>query len=163
MTSSPLRSALTLFACSVLGSVAMAAPPTPAHWAVQGPKAPAAPGASFTLTLKARIDPGWHIYALEEPEGGPIATQIGLAEGDPLTLLDVAEPEPRMVSDPVLRQPTGMFQNAADFTLRVRAPHTTPPSGAVSRILVRYQSCNDQVCLPPHTETITLPLHGIVR
>ncbi len=68
-----------------------------------------------------------------------------------------------MVPDPVLRQPTGMFQNAADFTLRVRAPRTPLPPSASSRILVRYQSCNDQICLPPHTETITLPLHGIVR
>ena len=162
MTRSSLRSALFLFASSLVASSALAAPPTPAHWAVQGPKSPAAPGATFTLTLTAHIDPGWHIYALEEPDGGPIATQIGLAEGDPLTLLDVAEPEPRMVPDPVLRQTTGMFQTAADFTLKVRAPRSLP-SGATSRILVRYQSCNDQICLPPHTETITLPLHGIVR
>ena len=34
---------------------------------------------------------------------------------------------------------------------------------AVSQILVRYQSCNDQVCLPPHTETIAVPLKGVVR
>ena len=139
-----------------------AAPPTPAHWAVTPPRA-IAPGATFTVTLHARIDPGWHLYALEEPEGGPLPTVIGLAEGDPLTLLDVNEPEPRKVPDPVTHSLSGMFQNTAAFTLKLRAPRTRPAPGAVSRILVRYQTCNDQVCLPPHTETVDLPLQGVLR
>jgi thiol:disulfide interchange protein DsbD len=159
-------SALAVAALALLvndrGPRAFAAPPTPAHWALDGmPKEPLAPGATFVLTLSAHIEPGWHIYAIDEPEGGPIATQIGLAESDPLTLLAVDEPEPRMVPDPVLHQPTGMFQNAVRFKLRLRAPREPLPPGAVSHILVRYQSCNDQVCLPPHTETLTLPLRGL--
>jgi hypothetical protein len=143
---------------------AFAAPPTPAHWALDElPKQPLAPGATFVLTLSARIEPGWHIYAIDEPDGGPIATQIGLAENDPLTLLAVDEPDPRMVPDPVLHQSTGMFQNAVGFKLRLRAPRQPAPPDAVSHILVRYQSCNDRVCLPPHTETLTFPLKGLVH
>jgi hypothetical protein len=99
------------------------APPSPAHWSIQGlPAKPLAPGARFTLTLASHIDAGWHIYAMEEPDGGPIATQIGLGADDPVTLLKVDEPPPLMVSDPVLRQPTGMFQGAADFSLRLQLP-----------------------------------------
>jgi DsbC/DsbD-like thiol-disulfide interchange protein len=143
------------------GPRAFAAPPPPARWELDGlPKQPLAPGATIVLTLSAHIEPGWHIYALDEPEGGPIATQIGLAENDPLMLLAVDGPEPRMVPDPVLHQPTGMFQNAVRFKLRLRAPRTPLPLDAVSHILVRYQSCNDRVCLPPHTDTLTFPLKG---
>jgi DsbC/DsbD-like thiol-disulfide interchange protein len=143
------------------GPRALAAPPTPAHWELDGPKEPLAPGVTFVLGLSAHIEPGWHIYALDEPDGGPIATQIGLAENDPLMLLAVDGPDPRMVSDPVLHQPTGMFQNAVRFKLRLRAPQKPLPPDAVSHILVRYQSCNDRLCLPPHTETLTFPLKGL--
>ncbi len=140
-----------------------ALPPNPVHWTVAGPRVPARAGATLVLTLTGRVDPGWHVYALEEPEGGPVPTQVGLAEGDPLVLLDVNEPPPMMVQDPVLRQKAGMFQNAVEFTLRVRAPRTPVVAGAVSHVMVRYQSCNEQVCLPPRTETLALPLAGVVR
>jgi DsbC/DsbD-like thiol-disulfide interchange protein len=145
------------------GIHALAPPPNPAHWTVEGlPKKPVAAGATFTIKLSAHILPGWHIYALDEPDGGPVPTQIGLAEGDHLTLLTVDEPAPRMVPDPVLHQPTGMFQNVVDFTLRLRIPRKLSSPQTASRILVRYQSCNDEVCLPPHTETVVLPLKRII-
>jgi DsbC/DsbD-like thiol-disulfide interchange protein len=158
--------AASVFCLLVFGSGGrlFAGPPNPAHWSVEGlPKRPLTSGETFRLTLAARIEPGWHIYAMEEPDGGPIPTQIGLAEGDALALLAVDEPRPRMVPDRVLREPTGMFENVAGFTLRLRAPQKPPPAGSVSHILIRYQSCNDQVCLPPHTETVALPLAGLLR
>ncbi len=138
--------------------------PNPARWTVDGlPKKPVGLGTTFSLTLSAHIQPGWHIYALDEPEGGPVPTQIGLAQGDSLTLLAVDEPSPQIVPDAVLRQPTGMFHNEVGFTLRVRAPQTRSSPNAVSHILVRYQSCNDQLCLPPHTESVPLPLKNIIQ
>jgi thiol:disulfide interchange protein DsbD len=145
------------------GIHALAPPPNPAHWTVEGlPKKPVAAGATFTIKLSAHILPGWHIYALDEPDGGPVATQIGLAEGDPLTLLSVDEPQPSMVPDPVLRQPTGKFQNGVGFTLRLRVGRKPLLANAVSHIIVRYQSCNDQVCLPPHSEIVSFPLGALI-
>ena len=40
-------------------------------------------GKNVEITLKATIDAGWHLYALELPEGGPMATDIsfGRIEG----------------------------------------------------------------------------------
>ncbi|GAA3755089.1 protein-disulfide reductase DsbD N-terminal domain-containing protein [Terriglobus aquaticus] len=141
-----------------------AAPPTPAHWSVQHlPSRPVAPGAAFTVTLAAAVQPGWHLYALEEPEGGPLATEIGLQQGDPLTLLDVSEPDPARVPDPVTHSVAGVFLSDVNFTLKLRAPRTRPAADAVSHVLVRYQTCNDQVCLPPRTETVALPLKGLIR
>ena len=157
--------ALTLFALGTLTGApsVRAATPTPAHWKIRSaPLKPVAPGATFLVTLAADIQPGWHLYALEEPEGGPLPTVIGLAENDPLTLLDVNEPDPHKVSDPVTHAVAGMFTDNAAFTLKLRAPHSKPASDA-SHILVRYQTCNDQVCLPPHTETVALPLANLLR
>ena len=143
---------------------ATAAPPTPAHWSIQQPShKPLAPGATFTVTLAAQIQPGWHLYALQEPDGGPLPTEIGLAENDPLVLLDVSEPAPRKLPDPLTHSVAGIFLDNVAFTLKLRAPRTAPPAGTISHVLVRYQTCNDQVCLPPHTETVGLPLAGLLR
>lgn len=142
---------------------AFAAPLNPAHWTIQGlPAKPLAPGARFTLILASHIDPGWHIYAMEEPDGGPIATEIGLGPNDPLTLLNVDEPQPQNIFDPVLRQQTGMFQGAADFTLHLQLPRKPIARDAKLHVMVRYQSCSDKLCLPPHTETIEVSLASIM-
>jgi DsbC/DsbD-like thiol-disulfide interchange protein len=152
---------LTIVACA---PVFAAPPPNPAHWSIEAlPAKPLAPGARFTLTLASHIDPGWHIYAMEEPEGGPIATEIGLGADDPLTLLKVDEPPPQMVSDPVLHQSTGIFQGAADFTLHLQLPRKPLAHDAMLHVMVRYQSCSDKLCLPPHTETVNVPLASLVR
>ncbi len=149
---------------SFLAVYAAAASSSPVHWTVEDlPSKPVGQGEVFTVTLVAQIQPGWHIYAMDEPEGGPIPTQIGLAEGDPLDLLAVNEPKPRMSLDPVLRQLTGMFENRVAFTIRLRSPRLAVPTSAISRILARYQSCNDEICLPPHTETVTLPLNEVLH
>ena len=152
---------LTIVACA---PVFAAPPPNPAHWSIEAPPAkPLAPGARFTLTLASHIDSGWHIYAMEEPEGGPIATEIGLGADDPLTLLKVDEPPPQMVSDPVLHQSTGIFQGAADFTLHLQLPRKPLAHDAMLHVMVRYQSCSDKLCLPPHTETVNVALASLVR
>lgn len=154
---------LPLFLLMLLSSSHASAPPNPAHWSIQGlPAKPLAPGTRFTLTLSSRIDPGWHIYAMEEPDGGPIATQIGLGPDDPVSLLKVDEPQPQNVVDPVLRQPTGMFQGEASFTLHLQLPRKPIPRDTVMRVMVRYQSCSDKLCLPPHTETLEVPLAPIL-
>lgn len=152
------------FTLAASAPVLAAAPPNPAHWSIQGlPAKPLAPGARFMLTLSSHIDPGWHIYAMEEPDGGPIATEIGLGADDPVTLLKVDEPPPQMVSDPVLHQPTGLFQGAADFTLHLQLPRKPLAHDAVLHVMVRYQSCSDKLCLPPHTETVNVPLASLIR
>ena len=142
---------------------AMAAAPTPVHWTLGDLlESPVPPGVTFIAKLSAQIEPGWHLYAMEESDEGPIATEIGLAEGDTLTLLSVDEPAPRMMPDPMLRRSVGMFQKDASFNLHLRCPHKLP-AGSTSHILVRYQTCNEQVCLPPHTETIAFTLSNLLK
>ena len=46
---------------------------------------PSQPDSEFTSTLRADIDAGWHLYALDQPQGGPIPTTIKITEGRPFT------------------------------------------------------------------------------
>ena len=144
---------LMLAACASL----YAAPMKPiVQWHIKAaPKAVKA-GARFTVTITGDLDPGWHLYALEEPEDGPVATEIALTDGDPADLIRVEEGEPKVVPDPLFKKPTGYFDHSADFTLHLQAAKA--PTASQLRVLIRYQSCNDHVCLPPHTDTVNVPL-----
>ncbi|WP_158942257.1 protein-disulfide reductase DsbD domain-containing protein [Granulicella sp. S190] len=139
-------------------SFARAAKP-PVRWQIKNPPAKALkPGAKFNLALNGQIDAGWHLYALEEPTGGPVATVIGLTEGDSADLLRVDEAKPKLLLDPLFNLQTGFFETTADFVLHLQLANDAPSGATTLHVLVRYQSCNDRVCLPPHTDTVELPM-----
>ena len=153
------KASILLLAILLLGTPAQAAPPPPApvHWQATPPPHTFKPGQKFDLQLTAKIDPGWHLYALTEPENGPIATEINLTEGDPATLLRTTQSKPRTFQDPVFNQSVTLFESSATFTLHLQAAPTIPANSHSLHVLIRYQSCNDHVCLPPHTDTVEVP------
>jgi len=143
----------------LITTAAYAAPKSPAHWHVKTVPTSAKAGAKIALTISGQIDPGWHLYAMEEPDGGPIATVVGLAEGDPADLLSVDESKPILIDDPLFHLRTGFFRSAVDFTLHLRVDPSAKPGLNPLHVLIRFQSCNDQVCLPPRTDTLEVPLN----
>jgi len=143
----------------LLSASAHAAPKSPAQWHVKTVPSTAKAGTKIAITVSGQIDPGWHLYALEEPEGGPIATVVGLTEGDPADLLSVDESKPIVIDDPLFHLRTGFFRGTADFTLHLRIDPSAKPGPNPLHALIRFQSCNDQVCLPPHTDTVEVPLN----
>ncbi len=143
----------------LLSPGAGAATKSPIQWHVKAaPSKAMKAGAKFNVTITGVPDPGWHLYALEEPDGGPIATEVSLTEGDPADLLRVEESKPKMLLDPFTHQAAGLFDTAADFVLHLQSAKDATPGAGVLRVMVRYQSCNDRLCLPPHTETLPVPL-----
>ena len=148
--------AAALLAACCLSANAAAKPPV--QWHVKtSPTKPIKPGLKFNVTVTGDLDPGWHLYALEEPEGGPVATELALTEGDPADLIRVEEGKPKVLPDPLFKKPTGFFEHSAEFTLHLQAARDAAPTANALHILVRYQSCNDRICLPPHTDTIAVP------
>jgi len=145
------------FAFLSLGNARAAKPPV--QWQIKNPPTkPLKQGTKVNLTLTGQIDSGWHLYALEEPAGGPVATIIGLTDGDPADLLRVEEARPKTLLDPLFNLQTGFFESTADFTLHLALAKDAPIGASSLHVQVRYQSCNDRVCLPPHTDTVEVPI-----
>ncbi len=148
--------ALCFLALPTPADSAVAAAPKPVvAWKVtRAPTKPVSRGARFSVVITGAIDPGWHIYALDEPEGGPIATDISLVEGDPASLLHVDQARPQSWMDPAFRQRTMLFRDKAEFTLALQTASPVS-SGLLSlHVLVRYQACSERLCLPPHTDRV---------
>ena len=59
-----------------LGAVNLSFAQQAVSWRLVDPPAKAAVGERFDVTLRAEIQPGWHLYSMNVPAGGPIPTSI---------------------------------------------------------------------------------------
>ncbi len=126
---------------------------SPVHWSAESSLPPKLqPGSRFNVLLHAAIDDGWHLYALQEADAFPLATEIALQKGEPAELLRVDQLRPRHVVDPESHVVTNSFTGSTTFTLRL-ASTTEPPMRGL-HVLVQYQACNDRLCLPPRNELV---------
>src|SRR5688500_16193905 len=116
----------TIFFLLLISTVGFAQNPT--NWSL-GPLPTTEklnPGDKAQVTLNVTVEPGWHLYALDQPAGGPIATTIKIAEGKPFELVGVKSQTPITKPDPLFivdGKPleTRYFVDQASFTLSVNA------------------------------------------
>lgn len=111
-------------------------------------------GENFKASLKAEIEDGWHLYALEQPAGGPIATTIKISDDRSFKINgDIKTPKPIVKADPNFNIDTKFYEKAAEFNLPLQA--TGEAKADDLAVDVRFQLCNDTFCLPPKTVKVT--------
>jgi len=111
--------------------------------------------ADLTISLTATIQPGWHLYALDQEQGGPMPTVIRLADAQPFALAGaVQQPEPVLATDPNFDMPVRFFEHSATFTVPVARKGTAKPKPTSITLDVSYQTCNDRFCLPLTTAKV---------
>ena len=111
-------------------------------------------GETFEAKLSAEIESGWHLYALEQPKGGPIATTIKLPEETDFSLGGkVTSEKPITEFDPNFEIDTKFFKDSAEFIVPLKAEKDAKGDGLA--VNVRYQLCNDRLCLPPKTVKVS--------
>ena len=111
-------------------------------------------GKPFKATLKATIEDGWHLYDTEQPSGGPFPTKITVADPS-LFELDgkITSGAVTTKFDPNFKIDTRFFDKLAEFDV----PLKSASGGSVDQLAinVRYQVCNDSICLPPKTVKVS--------
>jgi len=100
-----------------------------------------------------KLDPGWHLYSLSTPKGGPIPTTIRPAQGAPIDALRVYQPKPSRAMDPNFNLERRLTTARSEFLLEIGIRRDAPEGSAELRIESRYQLCNDRMCLPPVRRT----------
>lgn len=134
----------------------------PTKWSLEVPGAGGAikKDEKVTVTLKAAVEPGWHLYALDQPKGGPIATTIKVSEGSPFAIAgEIVSDKPFIEPDPnfiVEGKPleTKFYKDSAAFRVPLQAISETSAENVA--IDVRFQLCDDTLCLPPRTKRVTV-------
>ena len=105
------------------------------------------------LIFKAVLDPGWHVYGLQIPGGGPIATSFTFKKSKDFELLGKVTESPKPVSafDKNFNMSINWHVREAVFTQKIKL------NSAIAKITgsYEYMVCNDKNCLPPTENEFT--------
>ena len=124
----------------------------PVSWSTVSMKKSVRPGQEFTVMVSAGINPGWHIYSISQASGGPTPTSITVPGKQPFALTGfVIGPVPHSAYDQNFQLETETYQQAASFKIPLIAAKTLKTGLNSVAIDVRFQACNDRICLPART------------
>src|SRR6185436_2374878 len=128
---------------------------------------PVKSGDRINAKLNAEIDEGWHLYALDQPSGGPIPTTVKVFEGSPFVIDgEIISPKPTTKPDPnfiVDGKPidTKFFERSVAFNMTAKA--VTDTRSDAFALNVRFQLCNDKFCLPPKSLKVTFAGSEVIK
>lgn len=109
--------------------------------------------------LTATIAPGWHVYSINQPPGGPNATTVIVPVGQGFARKgEITGTKPESAFDPNFQMQTEFYQH--DVHLEIPLDSTGNSTAQAVQVDVRFQACNDRLCLPPKTMRLNLPLTG---
>ena len=113
-----------------------------------------------TVTFRALVAPGWHLYGLSIPEGGPKATSFDLKEGTGVRFTAPVTPkrEPVAIDDPLFGMTLTWWDSNIEFTVPFKI---TDKDTAKIDCKISYMACDGSSCRPPKTENISIPVKTI--
>ena len=125
-------------------------------------KTSVAPGGEFETIVTATIGPGWHLYA--NPAGvaeiKPTTLELDATSRNSANLLGVNYPagEARVLAS------TGperipLYEGKVEMIARIRIDEGARPGSLRLMLKLRYQACNDKLCLAPTELEIPLDVH----
>ncbi len=135
---------------------ALAQGPNNVHWSLALDPAAAAPGSKVLARLEGKIDPGWHVYAMTS--AGAIPTTIKLARNPAVEKFRVLEAPPKKAYDPNFQLDTETYEGSAVFLIELQLKPSAAAGASQISAEVRYQTCNDKVCIPPRRFTASAAL-----
>ncbi len=104
------------------------------------------------MTFAAAINEGWHLYSMDIPEGGPVATSLNWdkLEGVELEGEPMPDRKPNEVVDEVFDLKLGWWENNVTISQRFRVNDID--AGYDIEGYVRYMVCNNMTCQAPANE-----------
>jgi thiol:disulfide interchange protein len=127
------------------------------NWDLALQPATASPGSKVLARLTGHIDPGWHIYSMSTASAIPTTIQLG-----PNAVADsfrVLQPAPKRAFDPTANAQTETYDKEVTFLVELQLKKDAPSGPAEIAVTARYQTCNDQKCIPPVRRTAMASLN----
>lgn len=142
------------FGLLLTAAAAHAIPPLPARFTASVSPHASAAGTIITVTVHAKIDPGWHLYSVVRSGAGPVPTGIAAWSGG-TPLGPTTEDAPVKKTDKTFGTVAAYHERTATFTRRFRL--TRPlTAGKAAPVTLHYQLCSDHQCLPPADIAVTV-------
>lgn len=109
------------------------------------------------VTFRAIVAPGWHLYGLDIPQGGPVATSVDLAKSTGMVFTGPLTPSRKAdeIFDPMFDMKLSWWDSDVEFTVAFKLDGKADP---VLSATIRFMTCDGNSCRPPKTETVTTPV-----
>jgi hypothetical protein len=146
---------LSLLILVIMAAMAGKAQLNPVTWAFTSKKIA---DKTYEIHITATIQPGWHLYSQTQPDDAIAEPTLFTFNKNPLLTLDgnvKEEGKLEKFHDAKLEISANQYSKTANFVqvVKLKASAKTNVSGNV-----RYQTCNDQRCLPPKTVNFSVAL-----
>lgn len=125
---------------------------TPVKWSYAAKKLSAT---EAVLLFRATIEDGWHIYSVNQGEGGPVKTSFTFTSSSDYNKTGkVTEPKPHTSFDKTFGINVSSFEKEVIFQqkIKLKAKEVTVKGS------LEYMVCNDHQCLPPETVEFSIPV-----
>jgi hypothetical protein len=104
--------------------------------------------------ITAEIDPQWHTYSQRKTDAGPIPTSFQfVANKNYYVNGNTEETGAHEEFVKAFDAKIFVFTGKAEFKQKIKRNNKTPFSVSIK---VEFMCCNDVMCLPPKTETLTV-------
>ena len=139
-----MKKLFVLIGILMLSVVANARIETPVRWAHGSKRINAH---ETMILLRARIQPGWHIYSQAVKEDGPIKTSFTFTPSKNYKLAgNTIEPTPKVKYEEGFKMNVGYFEKEVVFQQKIKLKST---SVTEVKGVLEYAVCNKIGCLPP--------------
>ncbi len=111
-------------------------------------------GKALTVAVKARVASGWHIYAVDQPTGVNTATKLEMVLPKGISAVGDWEFPPAHELD----SDTFAYEDQVTFRRHLMVSPDCAAGIANIECKVAFQSCNDAMCTPPTSTTVSAVL-----
>ncbi len=110
---------------------------------------PVPQGRRFEIAAVAQVAPGYHVQANKVLEDYliPFTVTADLPPG--FRLLGTSYPKAQLRKFPFAAQPMAVYEGRFTVRLTLEAEPGAPAGAVKIPLTLRFQACNDQLCLPP--------------
>jgi hypothetical protein len=114
-------------------------------------------GETAVVTVRAQLKPGYHTNSNTPSDPYLIPLRLTWQSG-PLEVVEVTYPKAKMEKFEFSEKPLSVLDGEFEITTKFKAPATAARGMAITSGKLRYQACNDRMCLAPKTVDVSLSL-----
>lgn len=117
-------------------------------------------GATVSARIHAQLKPGYHVNSNTPNDDYLIPLKLTWS-ADPLSVAQVVYPKPQTEKASFSEKPLSVFSGDFEIETKFKVPANATSGPAIATGKLRYQACNDRMCLPP--KTVEIPLTVMVE
>lgn len=114
-------------------------------------------GTTVEFKLPLQLREGYHVNTDKPPDPYLIPLRLTWDSG-PITAAEVVYPKPETRKVDFFAGPFPVFSGHFELLTRFKVPASVPPGLVNVAGKLRYQACNDRMCLPPKTIDVIVPV-----